>query len=664
VAGALTEVRIENSGTAEQLNVPVTFGQVFKQGQFTPEKALVAKLADGTTMPLQVDIKAKHVDGSVRHAVISGVVSKLSSGASTTLGLALGGAAAAQTGATPAKLLAAGFSAGTTITLDGKDYSASADALLGSGKYTSWLSGPTVNEWHVWAPLTSADGKAHPHLTARFAIRAYSGMNRARVDVTIENNWAYEPAPQNFVYDAAVKVGGQSVYTAAAMTHYHHARWRKLFWWGAAPEVHIKHNTAYLIATKALPSYDQSVVIPEATLASYKAGWTGAKTEPMGVGFANPYMPSTGGRGDIGLLPGWAATYLLSMDKRAKDVSLGTADLAGSWSMHFRDKLTDKPVSLKDYPFMTLLGIHNDTYNRPLKRHEAFPACASATACTKINTHDTSHQPGFAYLPYLVTGDYYYLEELQFWTMFNTFVDNPGYREDVKGLFKPDQVRGQAWSMRTLAQAAYITPDNDPLKSHFSYFMSTNLAWYNANYTNNATANKLGVLSHGYAIVYNSGTGLSPWMDDFFTSAIGYAVDLGFDEAKPLLAWKAKFPVARMTTAGACWVDGAMYALTVRGSATGPIYSTYKDAYLASHTPEFSAMSCGGQEMATSLKLKVGEMPGYSGATIGYPSNMQPALAYAVTAGAPGAQAAWNQFMARTVKPNYGTGPQFAIVPR
>ena len=30
--------------------------------------------------------------------------------------------------------------------------------------------------------------------------------------------------------------------------------------------------------------------------------------------------------------------YLLSMDKRAKDVMLGTADLAGSWSSHFRDK--------------------------------------------------------------------------------------------------------------------------------------------------------------------------------------------------------------------------------------------------------------------------------------------------------------------------------------
>jgi hypothetical protein len=646
------------------VSVPVTFGQVFIQGQFNAEKSLVGKLADGGAMPLQVDVKARHPDGSVRHAIISGFIPKLAAGASTTMPLALGGAAPAATPTTPAKLLAAGFSAGATITLDGTVYSASADDLLRRGKYTTWLSGPVANEWHVWAPLTSAAGSAHPHLTARFAIRAYSGVNKARVDVTIENNWAYEPAPQNFVYDAVLSVDGKPVYTQAAMTHYHHARWRKLFWWGAAPELHVKHNTAYLIASKALPSYDQSVFTSEATLAALKAAWTGARIAPMGVGAAQQYMGMTGGRRDIGLLPGWGATYLLSMDKRAKEVTLGTADLAGSWSMHFRDKNTDRPVSLMDYPYMTQLGNPNDTYNRPLKRHESFPLCATPTACVKVNAHDTSHQPGFAFLPYVVTGDYYYLEELQFWTMFNTFVDNPGYREAGKGLFKPDQVRGQAWSMRTLAQAAYITPDTDPLKAQFHYFMSTNLEWYNTNYTNNPSANKLGILSHGYAVVYYDKLGMAPWMDDFFTSAIGYAVDLGFDDARPLLAWKAAFPIARMTAADTCWIDGAIMALKVRATATGPIYDTYKEAYAASHTPEFLALPCGGAEMAASFKLKVGEMPLYGATTVGYPSNMQPALAYAVTAGIPGAKAAWTQFMARTVKPDYGASPQFAVVPR
>ncbi|MDT1823612.1 hypothetical protein FPK54_30360, partial [Acinetobacter baumannii] len=73
-----------------------------------------------------------------------------------------------------------------------------------------------------------------PHLTARFAIRWYESVRKARVDVIVENNWAYEAAPQNFTYDAQVKVGGQPVYNQAGLVHAHHARWRKLFWYGGA----------------------------------------------------------------------------------------------------------------------------------------------------------------------------------------------------------------------------------------------------------------------------------------------------------------------------------------------------------------------------------------------------------------------------------------------
>jgi hypothetical protein len=57
-------------------------------------------------------------------------------------------------------------------------------------------------------------------------------------------------------------------------------------------------------------------------------------------------------------------------------------------------------------------------------------------------------------------------------------------------------------------------------------------------------------------------------------------------------------------------------------------------------------------------------MVGYSTSVAGYPSNMQPALAYAVDAGLPNAAAGWGQFMARSVKPDYGHSPQFAIIPR
>jgi len=218
--------------------------------------------------------------------------------------------------------------------------------------------------------------------------------------------------------------------------------------------------------------------------------------------------------------------------------------------------------------------------------------------------------------------------------------------------------------MRTLAEAAYITPDSDRLKPHFNQILNSNLDWYNTTYTNNAAANKLGALVNGYAVVYNSGTGLAPWQDDFFTSAIGHAADLGYAKAQALLAWKARFPVGRMTASGACWIDGAIYALTVRDSSASPYYTTMGQAYQKSHTTAFNALACASAEMAAALRLKVGEMTGYSSSEAGYPSNMQPALAYSSDALGAAGKAAWTVFMGRSVKPNYGLSPQFAVVPR
>jgi hypothetical protein len=663
----VTDVRFENTNLqAAQANQPVTFGHVFSPGHVLPANTLIGRFDDGTTLPLQTDVKALHPDGSVRHAVISAVVPSLAAGQVRTVALEKSSTAPVPKVYTVDDLMRNGFSASVHATINGVEYAAFADdALKEALSPKTWLAGPIVTEWLVSAPLTTNSGQAHPHLSARFAIRWYSDIKKVRVDVTVENDWAYEPAPQNFTYDAKVLVAAKPVFTKAALTHYHHARWRKIFWWGgAAPEVNTKHNSAYLISTRALPNYDQTLVFPESTLAAMKTRWTGPNTEPMAVGFAASYMPQTGGRDDIGLLPAWAATYLLSMDKRSKEVTLGTADLAGTWSAHFRDKATDRPVSLIDYPYMTIYGTRGDTRNPATQQYEAFPGCATPTGCKTPFTHDVSHQPAFAYLPYLVTGDYYYLEELQFWGMFNVFASNPGYRENIKGLLKPEQVRGQAWALRTLAEAAFITPDNDRLKTHFSRILAANLDWYNANYTDNPAANALGIIVNGYALAYNNGTGIAPWMDDFFTSAVGHASDLGFTEAARLLAWKAKFPVARMIAPGACWIDGSIYSLNVRATATSPFYTSMAEAYTATHTPEFNLLGCASAEMATALKLKIGEMTGYSAAYAGYPSNMQPALAYG--AGVTGASgiAAWNVFMKRSVKPNYALGPQFAIVPR
>jgi hypothetical protein len=658
-------VRLENTDTQNaQIRVPVTFGQVFAVGDLKAGQTLTGRLEDGSIVPIQLDVKASHPDGSVRHAVLSTVLPTMAAGAVRSMSLVPSAPATTLKPATVDALLAAGFTASVRVNIGGVDYFASADQLLRNNP-SLWLDGPMASEWEVSAPLTTASGLQHPHLSARFAIRYYQAGRKARVDVTVENDWAYEPSPQNFTYDTEVLVGGKQAYAKTAMTHYHHARWRKLLWWGGSePTLNIKHNSRYLIATRAVPNYDQTITVPETALAALKTRWTGAITEPMGVGIAAPAMPDTGGRDDLGLLPGWAAKYLLSMDKRARDVTLGTADLSGSWSSHYRDKKTGRPVNLADYPYMTVLGNRSDTYNSATKQYEAFPACAGSGLCSSPYLHDTSHQPALAYLPYVVTGDHYYLEELEFWAMYNSFSSNPGYRQAGKGLYQADQIRGQAWSLRTAAEAAFIAPDNDPLKQSFLNIVSNNLDWYNSTYTNNASANTLGALTHGYAMAYSGGTGLAPWQDDFFTSAIGHIAELGFTKASDLLLWKAKFPISRMIGTGTCWIDAAVYEMKVRDSSTSAFYTTIGQAYTASHTSVINALACASAEMATALGLKLGEMKGYSDSATGYPSNMQPALAFSADVGGTDGKKAWAVFMGRSVKPNYSVEPQFAIVPR
>ncbi|MCD2519700.1 hypothetical protein LQ564_25685, partial [Massilia sp. G4R7] len=105
--------------------------------------ALVGHLAGGAAIPLQLDVKARHPDGSVRHAVISAVLPAL--GAKQTVAMTLdrgaagaAGAAGATTAGNVASLLGAGFSTSFNATINGVRYTASADELLKAAAPKAW----------------------------------------------------------------------------------------------------------------------------------------------------------------------------------------------------------------------------------------------------------------------------------------------------------------------------------------------------------------------------------------------------------------------------------------------------------------------------------------------------------------------------------------------
>jgi hypothetical protein len=651
----IVSVRLQNTGGVTQTQVPVTFGQVFKEGDVRADQTLTAHLSNGAAVALQVDKKATHGDGSLRHAVITALLPSLGVGGDT-LTLSSASPATSAAAVSLGDLLATNnFDARADLNVGGTLYSASARDFLQNPPPKVWLNGPLVSEWIVGGPVRSPDGIAHPHLAAYFHVRAYAGLQRVRVDIVIENNWTLVGNPGNFTYDVNLSVGGTTVYSAVGLTHYHHARWHKVFWWGERPQVDVVFDKSYLQDTKAVPKYPP-LSPSEAALSSFVSA-----IEPMQNGNLQKYMPETGANEAIGPLPRWTSLYLVSMDSRVKAATLANGDAGGSYSMHYRDENTGYPVSIETYPRLSEQG--------------GTPALPMGTGNPLV--HDTAHEPSIAYVPYLITGDYFYLEELQFWANYNLIWLSVDSRLESKGIVRRAQLRGQAWMLRELGRAAYITPDDHPLKSYFINRVNDNLAWYNQAYTDNPNANRLGIIENGTVYAYTNGLAMAPWQDDFFTYSVGHLFELGFSEAARLRDWKAKFSVSRMSDPDYCYIVGPSYSLVTRSTAysgwdppsDGNTFTTIGQVYRANY-PTLT-QSCGTKEYAAALappdQLAAGQLIGYSASASGYPANMRPALAMAVDAGLPNALTAWDRLVKSTNYTPVGTFadyPNWAVIPR
>jgi len=419
------------------------------------------------------------------------------------------------------------------------------------------------------------DGDAHPALWM-LADVTFFGPERARVSIVLENTFL--DTPGDLVYDAAITSGGDEevVFEASDITHYHHARWRQVHEWGAVPRLRVHHDAAYLADAGVIPRYDPDVVVTEDALSRQYESWNGSNTEIMGNGLIRAYFPGTGGRPDIGPLPTWTALALTANDARADEVMLGLGDLAGSFSVHYRDRSTGRPISIDDFPTVTLIA----AAARWSDDEDKLPICDS---CTSPYTVDTAHQPSLAFVPYLLTGDPYFLDELYFWASYNFISQNFEYRGKALGLFHREQVRGQAWSLRTLFHAAWIATEGDPERTMLAAKVANNLDWYRDNAVD---SNPLG----WWGAQSNSGTDggrldrnmdetvryyTSPWQSDFLTWAFDQGVAMGWDDAEPIRDWLAGYAVGRFTNGpGFNPNDGSPYHLAV-SNVSGDQYSDW-----------------------------------------------------------------------------------------
>ena len=562
-AQTVTSVGIVEKAGLTTANYPMTLSLVFKQGDVPSN--VTANLG-GSNLTTQTDVKNRYTDGSVKHALVSFSIPQVSAGQTHNIDILNGGTNANSSFLTQAQLEASDFNASvnfSNFTNSGTNGSVTARQLLtNAGTTDYWMKGDVASEFLIRDQSTSVNSQ----LNVQYNVRKYAGWNGYRVDSIVENTRT--DARGILKYDVDLQLGQSnptSVLSETALKHNHDSRWHQVEWFGdKPPEVEVHYDVDYLASTGAIPQYDTSLTVPESKIASEYASWqasdhglvdgratTGINNTKRGL--INPHFGATGGRQEIGLQPTWNARYLLSMDNRLKEIMLNQADISSSVPIHLRESNPTKsavgnPITMDDRPTLFYRAPHqvnaataaDKVTNVGAVENWDWDGCTETSACWDA---EGAHQASFAYLPYLITGDQFYKEEMYFWASWDLMRTNPGFRGPAwpspdygtKGWLS-DQSRGEAWTVRNISDAAFLAPDADSEQAYFTEKTNNILdQWVDEYITNGnfpaaaywfrqSAAERADPLLDPNVTYYTS-----PWMDDFVLLVLDQMKDKGFD---------------------------------------------------------------------------------------------------------------------------------------
>jgi hypothetical protein len=337
--------------------------------------------------------------------------------------------------------------------------------------------------------------------------------NSPRTEVVFEWGDAFKATSSELpAYDVRILKAGAELAAVHVPKQYWLTRWR----WQSEPRKVIR-TASDLLKEKLVPPYADlglGAVIPPATPYSI-----------MGTSSVTPYMSSTGERGDIGLVPEITARYLITGSKTDLASMLAWAEVSGTAAWHMRDPATFSAISYAKYP-------NASTYGEP--RGQQPELMLNSTSPIAI---DGSHLPQLSYVPFLLTGDPYYLEELEF-TLTYTLGCYPGHET----IIRHDQTRMFAWTLRDLFYLVKALPDNTPQwllpKSYWTKILDKNLKWTMENFVNNPSFKTAGLHS-------GIEDRIAFWQEDYLAAVIGAGVWMGFQDWQPVFAWKIQSNIAR-----------------------------------------------------------------------------------------------------------------------
>lgn len=582
--GSIVSFFYQNAGIAQIDQGLSVLGKVFAAGELPRNAQLTASIA-GVTVAVQMDVKTTHADGSANMVVLTVERPTLAAGASLQVDLAVGH------GPSPAALdMRAGLVghhvdvaiSGPGIATQHVDVVSALQQALAAGTASFWQSGPLASQARVEMDLPGSprlifdvtlfrDGSLT--LEAQFnndgAMEAVGGRVMRQIAVTLDgvaapvvslNQGQYQNWHGSFTSSTAN--GGQGLGDASA-------GW-----------LNIRHDVAHLADTGAVANYDLTHGVNTSLLDSFAAaaaapGWDA----PLSTRGVETFMPGTGGRADIGFTTAANTAWLMTQDARAANYAIGQAEAASVAPWHLWDMKHDTWLGTDAYP-----GLWTDA-----RGGVGAPGQSGSTGLTQQPdgatgwTLDTAHQPDLSYVPYLMTGSRWMLDNLQAQASWNLMSQWPAMRGLAQDLVVQDnQVRGAAWSLRQIDEAAWASPTGSAEKAAFTEASAANWAWLVSKIPE-WTAQQ--GEAHGWLPgAYGAPGALPPWQQDYFASTAIAAARNGNADALTFLNWAENFLVGRFTHAseGMPAHDGAAYLLAIADPTTGTPYKTW--AEIGAHT--------------------------------------------------------------------------------
>ncbi|HYE69984.1 MAG TPA: hypothetical protein VD932_00485 [Aquabacterium sp.] len=638
--------------------LPFSFGQAFSQGHVAAGQSLTAL----GVPDLQVSVKNRWPDGSVKFALVAGHTD-LSANAPKQIQLKPGIAPPSAPLITTSSLV---NSSAMTASIQFAPFgTASWSANDWSQPVRTVVSGPEMSSWTYRKPIGT-----DAHLVAWLEVRSYKG-GRVEVLPWIENGFLKVASPVAKSGTATLTLSG-TVRFSQPLNLLNHQRAvlasgsTLTHWVGAAADVSVKHDTGYLMKSRLVPQYGATTPPTSSLFARHASAYT-----PLMQGSFPGAMGTAGYHASIGLLPEWDVLYLTSgADERAAKSVIINAYAAGRYGTHYRDETTGRPLRFSQYPNL-VMGGSSGVSDTGASTKGAYTPPASGGAPPRFST---SHHPSMGYLAYLISGWDYFLEETQFVATTNFLKQTDSMRQQTKGILETragaNTTRGVAWAIRSLSQAAAITPDEDPLRHEFVTSLNENIAYYHGMYIARPN-NPLGLVAPYSDYEPGDPWTSAVWMDDFFTAAFGYAKDLRSHgevvdtKLNEFLQWKYKSVTGRLGAGGESsfpYPYAAQYTLYYAPSASanwttgaGPWYASWGEVARAMRLP-------------TTVAAGSALVSGYPTEATGYWGNLMPAIAYAVDHGAAGAAEAWIRMTTASnfakQAAHYNVHPVWGVTPR